>query len=190
LIAATNRDLKKEVGRGAFREDLYFRLNVVTFDLPPLRKRVEDIMPLAMQAVVRYAQEFGKEVTDIDAETRNLLERYNFPGNIRELQNIIERALIFCHGRTLTAGCLPRELHDLAAQPAVTVTQGEQQVVRIEMAVGKQTLADIEHALIEEVLRLSGYNKSLAAKHLGLTRFALDRRLKKIDEEERASGEA
>jgi two-component system response regulator AtoC len=84
---------------------------------------------------------------------------------------------------------LPRELHDLAAQPAVTVTQGEQQVVRIEMAVGKQTLADIEHALIEEILRLSGYNKSLAAKHLGLTRFALDRRLKKIDEEERAGGE-
>jgi len=189
LIAATNRDLKKEVGRGAFREDLYFRLNVVTFELPPLRKRVEDIIPLAMQAVVHYGQEFGKDVTEVDDETRNLLERYNYPGNIRELQNIIERALIFCHGRTLTAGCLPRELHDLAAQPAVTVTQGEQQVVRIEMAVGKQTLADIEHALIEEILRLSGYNKSLAAKHLGLTRFALDRRLKKIDEEERAGGE-
>ena len=138
---------------------------------------------------MRYGQEFGKDVTEIDDETRNLLERYSYPGNIRELQNIIERALIFCHGRTLTAGCLPRELHDLAAQPAVTVTQGEQQVVRIEMAVGKQTLADIEHALIEEVLRLSGYNKSLAAKHLGLTRFALDRRLKKMDEEERVGGE-
>jgi len=189
LIAATNRDLKKEVGRGAFREDLYFRLNVVTFELPSLRKRVEDIIPLAMQAVVRYAQEFGKEITDIDTEARTLLERYSFPGNIRELQNIIERALIFCHGRTLTAGCLPRELHDLASHPAVTVTQGEQQVVRIEMGVGKQTLADIEHAIIEEVLRLSGYNKSLAAKHLGLTRFALDRRLKKIDEEERGGGE-
>src|SRR6476620_3294756 len=123
LIAATNRDLKKEVGRGAFREDLYFRLNVVTFELPPLRKRVEDIIPLAMQAVVHYGQEFGKDVTEVDDETRNLLERYNYPGNIRELQNIIERALIFCHGRTLTAGCLPRELHDLAEQPAVTVTQ-------------------------------------------------------------------
>lgn len=183
LIAATNRDLKKEVARGAFREDLYFRLNVVTFELPPLRRRVEDIIPLCMQALVRYAKEFGKDVVEIDADARRLLERYSYPGNIRELQNIIERAMIFCHGRTLTASCLPRELHDSAQQTAVPISQGEEQVVRVEMTLGKQTLADVEEAIIEEVLRLAGYNKSLAAKHLGLTRFALDRRLKKIADE-------
>jgi two-component system, NtrC family, response regulator AtoC len=183
LIAATNRDLKKEVARGAFREDLYFRLNVVTFELPPLRKRVEDILPLSMRALVHYGREFGKEVTEIDAEARAILERYAFPGNIRELQNIIERAMIFCHGRALTASYLPQELHEAAAHTAVAVPQGDQQMVRVEMVLGKQTLADVEAAIIEEVLRVAGYNKSLAAKHLGLTRFALDRRLKKIGDE-------
>ncbi|MER3422560.1 MAG: Fis family transcriptional regulator [Nitrospiraceae bacterium] len=183
LIAATNRDLKKEVARGNFREDLYFRLNVVSFELPPLRKRVEDIIPLCMQALVRYGQEFGKEVLEIDPEARAILERYSYPGNIRELQNIIERAMIFCHDRTLTASYLPRELHDLKPQTAVAVTQGDQQMIRVEMMLGKQTLADVESAIIEEVLRLADYNKSLAAKHLGMTRFALDRRLKKIEEE-------
>jgi two-component system response regulator AtoC len=183
LIAATNRDLKKEVARGAFREDLYFRLNVVTFELPPLRKRVEDILPLSMRALVHYGREFGKEVTEIDAEARAILERYAYPGNIRELQNIIERAMIFCHGRTLTASYLPRELHEAATHTAVAVPQGDQQMVRVEMVLGKHTLADVDTAIIEEVLRVAGYNKSLAAKYLGLTRFALDRRLKKIGDE-------
>ena len=183
LIAATNRDLKKEVVRGSFREDLYFRLNVVTFELPPLRKRVEDILPLAMRALVHYGREFGKEVTDIDADACAILERYTYPGNIRELQNIIERAMIFCHGRTLTANYLPRELSEAASHTAMAVPQGDQQMIRVEMLLGKQTLADVDTAIIEEVLRLAGYNKSLAAKYLGLTRFALDRRLKKISDE-------
>jgi two-component system response regulator AtoC len=184
LIAATNRDLKREVSRGTFREDLYFRLNVVTFELPPLRHRVSDIIPLCMRTMVRLGKELGKEVLEIDPESRTALERYPYPGNIRELENIVERALIFCHGRTLTADCLPRELREGQPQVAVVMAQGPAQepVVRVEMTVGKQTLADIDSAIIEEVLRVAGYNKTLAAKHLGLTRFALDRRLKKMDE--------
>jgi two-component system response regulator AtoC len=181
LIAATNRDLKKGIARGAFREDLYFRLNVVTFELPPLRYRTEDIYPLCMHALMRYGKEFGKDIVEIDAEARGILEHYSFPGNIRELENIMERATIFCQGRTLTVACLPRELQDAGVQAATATTQGDQHVVRVEMALGKQTLADIEAAIIEEVLRLSDYNKSLAAKHLGVTRFALDRRLRKIE---------
>jgi two-component system response regulator AtoC len=110
------------------------------------------------------------------------LERYHYPGNIRELQNIIERAMIFCTGRTLMASCLPRELRDPVKQPATSVSQGDRQVIRVEMEVGKQTLGEIEDSIIEETLRLADYNKSLAAKQLGLTRFALDRRLKKIKE--------
>lgn len=182
LITATNRDLKKEVGRGTFREDLYFRLNVVSFELPPLRKRVEDILPLSRRALVRFAQEFGKEVPALDPEACAILERYDYPGNIRELQNILERALIFCQGRTLTAGCLPMELRERVVPAAVTAGTKTEPIVRVEMKLGQQTLADIEAAVIDEVLRLSDYNKTLAAKHLGLTRFALDRRLKKSDE--------
>jgi two-component system response regulator AtoC len=183
LIAATNRDLKKEVARGGFREDLFFRLNVVAFELPPLRKRVEDILPLCMRALVRYGKEFGKEVLDIEPEVRAILERYSYPGNIRELENIIERAMIFCQGKTLTLSYLPRELREATPHTTVAVTQGDQQIVRVEMTLGKQDLADVESAIIEEVMRVADYNKSLAARYLGLTRFALDRRLKKIADE-------
>ncbi|HKE62222.1 MAG TPA: sigma-54 dependent transcriptional regulator [Nitrospira sp.] len=183
LIAATNRDLKKDIIAGHFREDLFFRLNVVALELPPLRQRAEDILPLSMKALLHYAKEFSKDVTDIDAEARAMLERYHYPGNIRELQNIIERAMIFCSGRTLSAGCLPRELRDPVKQAATSVSQGDRQVIRVEMQIGKQTLGEIEDSIIEETLRLADYNKSLAAKQLGLTRFALDRRLKKIKDE-------
>ena len=184
LMTATNRDLKKEVVRGTFREDLFFRLNVVSFELPPLRKRVEDIMPLCMRAIIRFGKEFGKEVLDIEPDARDMLERYAYPGNIRELHNIIERAMILCHGKTLTVNCLPRELREISPQTAVAVIQGDQQMVRVEMLLGKQMLADVEVAIIEEVMRLAGHNKTVAAKHLGLTRFALDRRLKKVFREE------
>jgi two-component system response regulator AtoC len=179
LITATNRDLKREVARGAFREDLYFRLNVVAFELPPLRKRLEDIPALCQRAIVRFAQEFGKAVPDLDPEARALLEQYSYPGNIRELHNILERALIFCQGRTLTADCLPHELRERAAKVAVVTGSGPEPMLRVEVKLGQQTLADIEQAIIDEVVRLADYNKTSAAKHLGITRFALDRRLKK-----------
>jgi two-component system response regulator AtoC len=182
LMTATNRDLKKEAMRGTFREDLFFRLNVVSFELPPLRARVEDILPLSMRAIVRFGKEFGREVLDIDPEAQALLERYSYPGNIRELQNIIERAMILSHGKTLTVSSLPRELRETSPQIAVSVTHGDQAIVRVEMQLGKQSLAEMESAIIEEVVRLSGHNKSLAAKHLGITRFALDRRLKKMED--------
>jgi two-component system response regulator AtoC len=180
LITATNRELKKEVRRGAFREDLYFRLNVVSFEIPPLRKRVEDILPLCQRAIVRFAQEFSKPIPDIDPAARAMLERYQYPGNVRELQNILERALIFCQGRMLTPTCLPIELRENAPHMALATGTGTDSMLRIDMKLGQQTLADIERTIIDEVLRLANYNKTLAAKHLGLTRFSLDRRLKKI----------
>lgn len=179
LIAATNRDLRKEVAQGTFREDLFFRLHVVSLDLPPLRNRIEDIIPMSLLILVGHSKDLGKDVTTIDPEAQQLLERYPYPGNIRELQNIIERAVIFCRGQTLTKGDLPREVQEVAHSSVNVVTQGEQPMVRIEMKLGEHTLGDIENTLIEEVMRVSDFNKSLAAKHLGITRFALDRRLKK-----------
>ena len=179
LIAATNRDLRKAVAQGTFREDLFFRLHVVSLDLPPLRNRIEDIIPLSLQTLVRHSKDLGKEVAAIDPEAQGLLERYPYPGNIRELENIIERAVIFCRGQSLTRGDLPREVQEIAHSAVNVVTQGNQPMVRIEMKLGEHTLGDIENTLIEEVMRVSDFNKSLAAKHLGITRFALDRRLKK-----------
>lgn len=179
LVTATNREIKKDVERGLFREDLYFRLNVVMFEIPPLRKRVEDILPLCQRTIMRFAKEFGKPVPEMDPEARSILEEYQYPGNIRELENILERAMIFCSSQTLAANYLPRELRDPVKKVATAVSVGEEQLIRIEMHVGKQTLEQIEESIIEETLRLADYNKSLAAKQLGLTRFSLDRRLKK-----------
>lgn len=179
LVTATNREIKKDVERGLFREDLYFRLNVVMFEIPPLRKRVEDILPLCQRTIMRFAKEFGKPVPEMDPEARSILQEYQYPGNIRELENILERAMIFCSSQTLAANYLPRELRDPVKKVATAVSIGEEQLIRIEMHVGKQTLEQIEESIIEETLRLADYNKSLAAKQLGLTRFSLDRRLKK-----------
>lgn len=181
LITATNREIKKDVERGGFREDLYFRLNVVTFQIPPLRKRVEDILPLCRRTIMRFAHEFGKPVPELEAEARSMLEHYQYPGNIRELENILERAMIFCSGQTLTANYLPGELRDPIKQVATAVALGEERLIRIEMQVGKHTLEQIEESIVEETLRLADYNKSLAAKQLGLSRFSLDRRLKKYN---------
>jgi len=107
VIAASSRDLKQEVAAGRFREDLYFRLNVMAFQLPPLRDRIEDIVPLSKRFMVKYAMELGKEVVEIDPAAIAILERYSFPGNMRELQNVIERAMILCKGKILTAGDFP-----------------------------------------------------------------------------------
>jgi len=184
LIAATNRDLRKEVSQGKFREDLFFRLNVISLILPPLRNRMEDISPLCHRILLKISKEIGKTITDIDDEAKVLLERYSYPGNIRELENIIERAVIFCKGNTLSAGDFPRELHESKDTPVTTLTKNhEKKVLRIEMALGQHSLADIEAAVIEQVMEMSDFNKSLAAKQLGLTRFALDRRLKKASED-------
>jgi len=155
---------------------------VVSLNLPPLRNRVEDIIPLALATLIRQSSDLGKEVAAIEPEAQRLLERYPYPGNIRELENIMERAAIFCRGKSLTEGDLPREVHEEARSSVNAVTRGDQKVVRMEMILGEQSLAGIESDLIEEVMRLSDYNKSLAAKYLGITRFALDRRLKKIPE--------
>ena len=119
VIVASSRDLKQEVAARRFREDLYFRLNVLAFLLPPLRSRVEDIAPLSKRFMVKYGMELGKDVVEIDPAAIGVLERHPFPGNVRELQNVIERAMISCKGKILTAGDLPWELRDVTAPVTV-----------------------------------------------------------------------
>ncbi len=107
VIASSYRDLKVEVSAGRFREDLFFRLSAMQFLVPPLRSRIEDIMPLTKLFIMKYGLELGKEVTDIDPGAVATLQRYLFPGNVRELQNIVERAVMLCMGKTLTSSDLP-----------------------------------------------------------------------------------
>ena len=110
LIAATNRDLQAMVRAGIFREDLYFRLNVMVIKTPPLRDRREDILPLALLFIEKDNREFNKSVRNINEEAQNLLVNYEWPGNVREVKNVIERGVILCPGPTLTAEHLPQEL--------------------------------------------------------------------------------
>ncbi|WHZ27378.1 MAG: Two-component transcriptional response regulator, AtoC family [Nitrospira sp.] len=107
VIASSYRDLKVEVSGGRFREDLFFRLSAIQFVVPPLRNRTEDIIPLTKLFMMKYGLELGKEVTDIDPKAVATLQQYLYPGNIRELQNIIERAMMLCMGKTLTSSDLP-----------------------------------------------------------------------------------
>src|SRR6202795_4936258 len=106
LVAATNRDLSGMVQSGHFREDLYYRLNVVSIEIPPLRERKDDIVPLANTFIRRFSGELKKKIDGIEPEEQKLLMRYNWPGNIRELENTVERAMLLAEGRAIAAGDL------------------------------------------------------------------------------------
>ncbi|MBF5066142.1 sigma-54-dependent Fis family transcriptional regulator, partial [Salmonella enterica subsp. enterica serovar Istanbul] len=113
LIAATNRDLKAQIKKGHFREDLYYRLNVIAVELPALRDRRQDIGPLASFFLGRYAKENGRNIEGISEQALKLLTSYDWPGNVRELENAIERAVVMCEGSQVDAEDLPFD----AAQP-------------------------------------------------------------------------
>lgn len=186
FMAATNRNLKEAVAKGEFREDLYFRLNVVTLTVPPLRERGEDIIPLAEQFMTRSAVALKKPVRMIGESGKAVLRRYSFPGNVRELGNLIERAVLFCPGDSLEAGNFPTDIqaeHSTSPRtrplhaPEIPAPDDPNNV-HLTFRLGEQSLADLEDRIIAEVLQRSDGNKTLAAKHLGITRWMLDRRRK------------
>jgi len=156
LISATNKDLKKAIERGEFREDLYYRLNVVSIELPPLRERVEDIPLLAQHFLAKFAAENEKEVTGFAPEAMDFLLNYRWPGNVRELENAIERAVILAKDKLLSLDDLPRE-----KLPAL-----------LPVGVGR-SLKDLERNHILSVLTQTGGNYSEAARLLGISRMTL-----------------
>ena len=186
FMSATNRDLKEAVAKGEFREDLYYRLNVVTLNVPPLRERGDEIILLAEQFLIRSAVALKKPVRILGESAQALLRQYRFPGNIRELSNLMERAVLFCQGPTLEAVNFPSDLHG-GSRPSATASSGQPAPapdmpdpanVQITFRIGEQSLNDLEDRIIAEVLQRSNGNKTLAAKQLGITRWMLDRRRK------------
>jgi two-component system response regulator AtoC len=185
FMAATNRNLKEAVAKGEFREDLYFRLNVVTLTAPPLRERHEDIIPLAQQFLTRSALSLRKPVRHMGESAEALLRRYHFPGNVRELSNLMERAVLFCPGSTLESMHFPSDIQGLPMQPVPdthSALSSSPEVIdpyQISLAFRLgDSLSELEDRIISEVLQRSDGNKTLAAKHLGITRWKLDRRRK------------
>jgi two-component system NtrC family response regulator len=170
LIAATNKDLRAALEQGTFREDLYYRLNVVPIDIPPLRERKEDIPELARHFLARFTRENGKEVESITPAAVNRLMEYHWPGNVRQLENAIERAVALSRGKVIDAD----DLH-LDAGSSKAPTSAAAPLLPEGM-----TLEQWEDELIREALRRSGGNKSQAARCLGLSRNAFRYRLSKI----------
>lgn len=173
FVSATHRDLPRMVQSGQFREDLYYRLNVGAIDLPALRERREDIMPLARHFLEKAAPVVGTTCTDIDPAVASLLEAYRWPGNIRELRNVMERAAILATGQVVSARHLPKEIVGTNVSP---VTQPV--VVQPRDPALNQSLAAVEEEHIRHVLQQCGGNKTQAADILGISRLTLRNKLK------------
>jgi DNA-binding NtrC family response regulator len=174
LLAATNRNLSDDVGSGRFREDLYFRLNVVVIEMPPLRDRQEDIEPLARHFIERCCAELGRPTAGLQPDALRALRAYRWPGNVRELKNILERVLLLeAEGDEVRAEHLPAEIGPgsrgptAAADPPQPFPPG---VVR--------PLTEIERLAIQHALDVCGQNKTRAAQMLGISRQTLRTKLR------------
>lgn len=164
LIAATNRDLAAEVAAGRFREDLYYRLNIIDITLPPLRERRCDVLPLARHLLAFFARQAGKRVTDFSAEARAALERHSWPGNLRELRNAVERGLILANGPMVDVADLPAQI-------------GSRPVKRVEVG-GAVTLDDLAAEHVRRVVNTSATLDEAAAV-LGIDPSTLYRKRKR-----------
>jgi len=179
LVAATNRDLRAALEEGTFREDLYYRLNVVPIDIPPLREHKEDIPDLTNLFLSKFCRDSGRPVTTISPEATNLLLSHHWPGNVRELQNIIERACALAK----TSRLEPGDIHIDSSPRNKATTSGE------GFLPAGMTLDQWEDDMIREALKRAGGNKSQAARLLGLSRNALRYRLSKIGIEDENGAE-
>jgi DNA-binding NtrC family response regulator len=171
VIAATNRDIETAIKEGGFREDLYYRLNVVSVVIPPLRERKEDVPALLDFFIKKYAKENAKHITGLSAEARDLLMRYNYPGNVRELENIIERAVVLAKKGLITARDMPIHIQ-IAATEGSLISSGLKGSLN-------DTLDTVERGLIVDALKESGGVQTRAAARLGISERVLRYKLKK-----------
>jgi two-component system response regulator HydG len=171
IIAATNKHLSAMVKEGLFREDLYWRLNVITIQLPCLRERREDIPNLVQHFINRFSKKNDKEISGIESRAMELLLAYRWPGNVRELENVIERCVVLDRDRVVGTDDLPRELTECAAQPSESVA----------IPLGTP-LEEVERILLEETLRHTRGDKGLASKLLGISTRTLYRKIDRKEE--------
>ncbi|MBI5487530.1 MAG: sigma-54-dependent Fis family transcriptional regulator [Deltaproteobacteria bacterium] len=178
IVAATNRDLLQQVRQGTFRFDLYERLSVFPVHLPPLRERGEDVLLLAEHFLGFYAQQLGKPIEPLPLETRQALLAYDYPGNVRELKNAIERAVIIAESGRIEARHLPERMVRRAVSGPERRTPPNG--VPVDFVPGVDTLESLERRMIQEALGRSRGVKTEAARLLGISRFQLLRRLEKF----------
>jgi DNA-binding NtrC family response regulator len=203
VIAASNRDLEREVRESRFRQDLYYRLAIIAIYLPALRERKEDILPLVEFFLAHYNRKFRKSVQGLTEETNRLVLNYDWPGNVRELKNALERAMILEDGKFLKPDDLPFSVASgrsgpvasdsgLAAPAESAPAPGKRRLPPLSIPEGGTSLEDVEHALVELALQQSHGNQIKAAKLLNISRDALRYKMKKFglshtEEEESAA---
>jgi DNA-binding NtrC family response regulator len=168
VLAATNKNLRKMVADGSFREDLYYRLSVITLELPPLRARQEDVPVLTTYFLKMFNRRYGKKIEDIDEKTKRLFSSHDWPGNIRELKNCLERAVIFCEGKQITLSDLPKQYSEAALERNLTGM------------VLEEATDNLTRELIQDALDRSGGQKQLAAEILNIHRKTLYNKMKKL----------
>lgn len=169
IVAATNRNISSALDQGTLRSDLYYRLSVVEIELPPLRNRKQDILPLANHFLRMFGLKYGKEIRGFTSDYIEMLESYHWPGNIRELRNAIERAVVICPGESISVLDLPEK---------ILKTQNE--IMHISIPIGS-SVEEAEKKLILETLASVGNNKAKAARILGVSRKTLHNKLHSFD---------
>jgi len=209
LVTATNRDLLQDIAAGSFREDLYYRLNVVPIHIPPLRERREDIPLLVEHFLAKFNERLKKQISGIDPDAVDRLVSYNWPGNIRELENVIERTMLFCEGPTIRAVDLPSEFMMVTTVPAappggaapaaaeepaptrvsgsfslpalagMSLPIGAEAVSSLKEAVRAET-ERVERELIQKALDETGGNVTQAARKLKISRKSLQTKMKEL----------
>ncbi len=166
LIAATNRDLEKEVAEGRFREDLFYRLNVITIHLPPLRERKEDILILSNFFAIKYAKKYKKEIKGFVPEAMDMLCAYQWPGNVRELENVVERAIVLCKKNIIGVDQLPKN-----------IVPNREDIAMIKIPLGV-SLEEAEKEVIQKTLLMTHGSKKEAAKILGISSRKIEYKVK------------
>jgi two-component system response regulator PilR (NtrC family) len=174
LLAATNRDVEADVKAGTFRQDLYYRLNVIRLELPPLRERREDVARLVDRFVRRFADELGKEVRGLSPDARRAIDRHDFPGNVRELENMIERAVALCDGTNIGLGDLPEAVAGMTSLPTPLVTELPESGCNLDEVIG-----EVERRLMVQALERTQGVRVAAARLLGVTTRSFRYRLAK-----------
>jgi two-component system response regulator AtoC len=191
LVAATNRDLKKLIGAGVFREDLYYRLNVVPIRLPALRERAGDIPLLVEHFLRKFNERLKKHVTSVEPEALDVLASYAWPGNIRELENVIERAVLFCDGQKLRAQDLPPEVRGALATTQTPVTDADLEAALASEGGLKEhvkvAMSRLERELVGRALAQTNGNVTHAARLLKISRKGLQLKMKELGLREGAS---
>lgn len=180
LVAATNRDLAKYVSEGKFREDLYYRLNVIDIKLPALKDRPGDIALLVSRFIKEFAKKNDIKISGINSDAMKALENYSWPGNVRQLRNVIERMVVLADGDRLTIADIPDEITNVEATTPTVATIAPIPAASNTESTEKNlnSLADAEKNAILNALEKSGYNKTKAAEKLGISRRTLHRKLK------------